>query len=183
MKNVLMNSKIVNIILILIFFNSCKSQSEIREKDIKINVPSVVIMDSIKSGQNTLIENSSKTTTYIIDLYSFNPKTTVYENKKEIFPTRQTLYGYYDRDDDECKKTIITIKPKEKISVRLFLFPINYYSFSVDKFYEVRSISSFSELSISGCENFISELKLKGYKIPKIDMDITSKLIFNHTEN
>lgn len=177
-----MNIKLVYIYLILIF-NSCKSQSDITEKDVKIDLPSMIILDSIKNGQETFIENRSKTITYIIDLYSFNPKTIVYENKKEIFPTRQKLYGYYDRDDDECKKTVITIEPKEKITIRSFLFPINYYNFSKDKIYEVRSISNFSESLINGCNNYINNLKLKGYKIPKIHTDFTSKLIIDHSTN
>ncbi|RMZ58051.1 hypothetical protein D1632_17320 [Chryseobacterium nematophagum] len=171
-----MRTNIFNMVFMLLVTNSCSSQSKTYGSNLEIIFPATVDMNMLKNGQDAVIINNSDQT-YIIDPYSFNVDVKVIENNNEIRPYRQKLYGSYPRDIDDCKETVFIVKPKEKITVKMFLFPLNHYNFSSDKKYVLRSIASFNKNSLIGCNEYIDQLEKKGYKIPDVKLNITSKLL------
>jgi hypothetical protein len=166
---------ILNILFILLIASSCHSQNKLDNNKIEMMFPESVDMTMVKTGQDLVIINKSDHT-YIIDPYSFTVNVKVIENGNEIQPYRQKLYGSYLRDIDDCKEEILIIKPKEKTTVKVFFFPLNHYEFSTDKKYILKSMASFNKNSLIGCKEYIDQLVKKGYKIPDIQLNITSKL-------
>jgi len=174
-----MRINISSIFFILLIASSCHSQNKIDKNEIEIVFPESVDMNMVRVGQEAVIINKSDHT-YIIDPYSFTVNVKVIENNNEIQPYRQKLYGSYLRDVDHCKEEILIIKPKGKITVKVFFFPLNYYNFSADKKYVLKSMVSFNRNSLIGCKEYIDQLVRKGYKIPDIQLNITSKLILDN---
>lgn len=173
-----MNNKLIVFLFTYFIFNSCTPQIKVENNNLDVIVPESVTMSIIKTGIEVTIINNSNTT-YIIDPYSFNSKVTIFENQKEIYPYRQKHSGYYDRDDDECKKTIILAKPKSKIVTKLYIYAIDYYDFQHEKNYEIKSSFIFNKSTMNGCSNYVDSLIQRGYKFPDIKKSVTSKLFLN----
>lgn len=170
--------KILIILPILLMVNSCYSQSKTDKNNLQIVFPETVDMITVKTGQDLTIINKSEET-YIIDPYSFIVNVKVIENDKEIQPYRQKLFGSYGRDIDDCKETVLIIKPKAKITTKVFFFPLDHYNFSADKKYVLKSMASYNKNALISCNKYINQLEEKGYKIPDIQLSIISKLILN----
>lgn len=170
--------KILSILSILFMANSCYSQSRADKNKLEVIFPETVNMAMVKTGQDIIIINKSNET-YVIDPYSFIINVKVIESDKEIQPFRQKLFGSYRRDSNDCKETVLIVKPNEKIKTKVFFFPLDHYNFSTDKKYILKSMASYNESSLIGCNKYINQLEKKGYKIPDIKLNITSKLILN----
>ncbi|GAB0157199.1 hypothetical protein CHRYSEOSP005_24700 [Chryseobacterium sp. Alg-005] len=171
-------TKTLIILSILLMTNSCYSQRRADKNKLEIIFPEAVNMVMVKTGQDMVIINKSNET-YIIDPYSFTVNVKVIENDKEIQPYRQKLFGSYGRDINDCKETVLIVKPKEKIKTKVFFFPLDYYNFSTDKKYILKSMASYNRNSLIGCNEYINQLEKKKYKIPDIQLNVTSKLILN----
>ncbi|WP_278377824.1 hypothetical protein [Chryseobacterium arthrosphaerae] len=171
-------TKILITLFILLLVSSCCAQSKTDKDKLEILLPETVDMTMINTGQNAIIINKSNDI-YIIDPFSFAVNVKVFENDKEMRPYRQKLFGSYGRDINDCKETILIIKPQEKITAKVFFFPLDHYDFSTDKSYILKSIVSYNKNTLTGCNKYINHLEYKGYKVPNIKLNTTTRLSLN----
>ncbi|MBH1959627.1 MAG: hypothetical protein I8H68_05915 [Flavobacteriia bacterium] len=118
---------------------------------------------------NYKISNNSDVT-YIIDPMGFYGTTYVTENNKILTPNVIIRSNHYNRDNIEvCKEDIIILYPKKTIYKIIMLDQNNrnVYKYSRPNTYLeiIKSVHNDANAKRLGCENYIEELKNKGYVV------------------
>ncbi|MBP2617103.1 hypothetical protein [Chryseobacterium jejuense] len=107
---------------------------------------------------------------YIIDPNGFYGSSYTLENGEKMIPIRYFSKGYYNRfNDNDCKKDLIILKPKESKNVALSLNgdDNSLYNYTKGKVYayHVSSLHNKYNATIFGCNQYIDNLEKKGYKV------------------
>ncbi|WP_123902279.1 hypothetical protein [Chryseobacterium arthrosphaerae] len=170
--------KVILIITCFIFI-SCSTQMKLNksnEIDILINAPW-----KFEENYNIsyIIKNKSSKT-YIIDPYGFSGDSYWLFNNEKLNPI-DYLRGYYTRyTDDDCKNTLIILKPKQKIDTTLNL---NYREKSIYNLskpgkyiWNIKSNHSRKNSMPLTCKSYINTLEKKGYIM--LEDSIVAKIPF-----
>ncbi|MDQ1858424.1 MULTISPECIES: hypothetical protein [unclassified Chryseobacterium] len=153
-----------------LLFIFCSNQMKINKgKDIDI---------ILKEGKYNISDNSKKKYViinntnyyYIIDPNGFYGTSYTLENNRKIIPINYFTRGYYSRfDNNDCKRDLLIIGPKESKEVALSLNSKDnsIYDYNKEKSYIlfVKSFHNRYNATILGCDNYVSDLEAKGYKV------------------
>lgn len=119
-----------------------------------------VIQETIKNNTNN---------TYIIDPYGFYGESYTLENGAILKPYMYLNEGYVSRDNRLCREILIILQPFQTIhrSINYNKNNKSLYKYSKPNKYEeiIKSAHTKYNATILGCEDYIKELELKGYKV------------------
>lgn len=151
-----------------------------------------IIKESLSTEGKLLIKNNTSKT-YIIDPLGFWGKIKYLENDypaKTTYSPRGTFYRF---SDSECERDLIVLRPFDKIYRVISLakdfsgsvIDVKKISLANKYSYIAKSAHNKETLNASGCEKYVSDLELKGYKIldDSINVKVPIKLDFMEKNN
>lgn len=158
------------------YFSQIKLNKE-KSVDIILEEGHFVIGQNDAAVKFKICNNSD--VTYIIDPMGFYGTTYVTENEKIITPNIIIRSNHYYRDNIEaCKEDILILYPKDLIYKVIMLDQNNrnLYKYSRPNTYVeiIKSVHNDVNAKRLGCENYLEELKNKGYVI--LNDEINAKI-------